>query len=97
MKETAKISVNVADKLSKISEIFEKVSSTNGYLLFNGKICNLDDDTFYRLKVPNGATITLNSGAGGNMTATKWIRFTRYPERSWWIATDRQDSVSFIP
>lgn len=41
-----KFRVNVQDKIGKIGESIEKVSGKAGYILFNGKLCNLDDDTF---------------------------------------------------
>jgi len=93
------LKVNINDKLSKITEIYN-IDKASGFILSNGKVLsNLDDYTFAKKLILDGtkfANVTQGPGSGG--PCMKWCRFGRSVTSDYfYLDSYSWDAVIFVP
>jgi len=96
--DTLELKVSVSDKLSKITELFQEMEATAGYLVYKGKTLAVPEDhTFSKLLAGTSAQFLLCCGESSG-SATKWVRFPEYYLTDYYyMNTSYFDAVIFVP
>jgi len=91
------LKVNINDKVSKITKIYEAMSSS-GFLTHNGKlIANPDDVTFAKIFTLNKSKFAVSCG-NIMKDPVKWVRFSKLNLTDYfYLEVSNYDAVIFVP